>query len=370
MKISLFSKPYINKVYSFLLMITLMSGTPLFASANWISDFFTGEQVQASDEVVDIDNTGTDSNLQNMDLFNSESSVNPDRKNIDEQKDKVIVQEDSFIYSDGLFGSDVSFEKSPLSDQINVYTVKEGDTISEIAELFNISINTIRWENNISGQNISVGQKLNILPVTGVKYIIKSGDTISKIADIHEAETEDIYIFNDITKDSVLKKGDVIFVPNGIIKPVVVKKTPSTTPSKVSPSNTKIQSGYYMRPVVGITTSPYGSRRGGFHAGVDIGNKRGTPVVAAASGLVVKVVSGCVEGRTSCGGRYGNYIEIEHSNGTKTIYAHLSKVSVRVGQTVSAGSHIGSLGNTGRSTGPHLHFEIENSNGSKMRPSF
>ena len=252
-----------------------------------------------------------------------------------------------------------------------VYTVKKGDTLSEIAESFDISMNTIRWENNISGGAISIGQKLNILPVTGVKHIVKSGDTISKIAVKYEAETEDILIFNDIAKGDVLKKGDIIFVPNGIIKTVAVTKTTSSGSSQTTvSSNTKVTSGYYLRPVSGIVTSPYGSRKGGFHYGIDIGNKRGTPVVASASGTVVKVVSSCKEGAKSCGGRYGNYIVIQHSNGTSTFYAHLSKASVSVGQAVSQGENIGEVGSTGRSTGPHLHFEIENANGSKMKPVF
>lgn len=161
-----------------------------------------------------------------------------------------------------------------------------------------------------------------------------------------------------------------MFVPNGIIpQPVVTISKPSSSVGAKT-SNTKVETGYYIRPVYGIVTSPYGSRKGGFHYGVDIGNKRGTPIVAAASGVVIKIVNGCREGNSSCGGRYGNYITIQHSNGTKTIYAHLNTVGVSYGQNVSQGETIGTLGNTGRSTGPHLHFEIENANGSKMRPPF
>ena len=90
--------------------------------------------------------------------------------------------------------------------------------------------------------------------------------------------------------------------------------------------------------------------------------------MASASGVVVNVVSHCKEGSSSCGGRYGNYITIEHPNGMQTKYAHLQKISVSVGQSVSQGEQIGTLGNTGRSTGPHLHFEVIKSNGSTTRP--
>lgn len=365
MKISLFIKPSIIKVYSFFIMFSLIAGVPIGANAGFF-DWFGTTEATAGETTV-LENNEVVLNSQTIPLL--ESSINPDLKNIDVSEDTLIVQDDSFIHSDGILGPDTNFEKSSISDQIIVYTIKEGDTLSEIAELFDVSMNTIRWENKISGNTVSIGQKLNILPVTGVKHIVKSGDTISKIGTKYEAETEDILIFNDILKGDKLKKDDIIFVPNGIIKPATPKPS-SSGAGKVTSSNTKAPSGYYLRPVSGIITSPYGSRRGGFHYGVDIGNKRGTTVVAAASGVVSKVLGGCAEGRSSCGGRYGNYVVIEHPNGTSTMYAHLNSVSVSVGKNVSQGDKIGTLGSTGRSTGPHLHFEVRNSNGSAMRPQF
>lgn len=370
MKISLFTKPYIIKACSFVAIISIIAGTPKLADASFFSDVtalvFGGAKAQADESITPIN----DNNSQNVAILETES-VNPDIKNSEPQIDPIIGQGGSFIYNEGLSEIDISalnLEKSLLSDQIVIYTVKRGDTLSEIAELFGLSLNTIRWENNISGQTISIGQKLNILPVTGVKHIVKSGDTISKIATKYEAEAEDISIFNDISKEVGLKVGQVLIVPNGIIKAVVSTAKPSSSTGKVVVSNTKVESGYYIRPASGRVTSPYGSRKGGFHPGVDIGNVRGTPIFAAASGTVVKVVTGCVEGKKSCGGGYGNNIDIIHVNGTTTRYAHLSKVTVRVGDNISQSEQIGALGNTGSSTGPHLHFEIINANGSKMRP--
>jgi len=367
MKIALFYKPSIIKASSFLIAFSLIVSVPSQVNASFFSDIFSTPAT--ADEAPAPQTDGVIHNSQTIPLL--ESSINPDNKSIDQNKDAVIVQDDSLVSSDGLSTApDVKFEKSPLSDQIRVYTVEQGDTLSEIADTFDVSMNTIRWENNISGQTISVGQKLNILPVTGVKHIVKSGDTVSKIADKYDADREDIMIFNDISKGEGLKKGDIIFVPNGIIKPVVVKAKPtsSSNSNSSSHSNTKAPSGYYMRPAAGPVTSPYGSRKGGFHPGVDIGNVRGTSIYAAADGVVVQVINGCKEGQRSCGGRYGNHITIQHANGTRTRYAHLSKTSVNVGQTVSQGDLIGAMGNTGSSTGPHLHFEVENENGSKMRP--
>ena len=364
MKISLLNKAYIIKACCFALIFTFTTSTPLIADASFFSDFFGGAEVQADEQ-----STGSSDinprNSQTLALL--EPTGSPDPKNTNVPEDIILVQDDSFIYSEDSFIPDVPFEKSSVSDKINIYTVQKGDTLSEIADTFGISVNTIRWENNIGGQSISVGQKLNILPVTGVKHIIKSGDTVSKIATKYEADADDILIFNDISKGDGLKKGDILFVPNGIIKPVVAKAS-AVVSGKVSVSNTKAPLGYYLRPVGGPVTSPYGSRKGGFHPGVDIGVPRGTPVMAAATGIVTKVIKGCVEGKRSCGGRYGNHIEIQHPNGTSTVYAHMSKTSVSIGQSVSQGEIIGTSGNTGASTGPHLHFEVENANGSKMRP--
>jgi len=370
MNIPIFFKSYITKAYYLFVLFSLMAGSPLQVDAGFFSDFKTmvlGTNAIAN-EVNETESNNT-YNSQTVPLL--ESSINPDFKNINIQEDAIIVQDDSFVYSSNFLGSsDIKFEKSSLSDKMYVYTVEEGDTLSQIAESFDVSLNTIRWENNLSGQTISVGQKLNILPVTGVKHIVKKGDTVSKIADKYEAETEDILIFNGLSIGDGLKQGDVLFVPNGIIKPVVVanKKTSSGSSSGVSFSNTKAPSGYYVRPTTGIITSPYGSRKGGFHYGVDIGNKRGATVVSAASGVVTKVVGGCAEGRSSCGGRYGNYVVIQHPNGTSTMYAHLNAVTISLGASVSQGQKIGTLGNTGRSTGPHLHYEVRNANGSTMRP--
>lgn len=333
--------------------------------------YLFGTDVNA-DEVTETNLTENTYNSQNAPFL--ESSINPDLINASEPSNVIISQDGSFISSEGLLNSEIVFEKSLISDQIIVYTIKDGDTLSGIADYFEISINTIRWENDISGNVISKGQKLRILPITGVKHIVLSGDNVSKIADKYDAETDDILIYNDISQTNPLKKGEVVFIPNGIIKPVVMlqakkSNTTSKTNSTVS-SNRKVDQGYYQRPALGIITSPYGPRKGGFHYGVDIGNVRGTTVVASASGVVTRVVNVCVEGKSSCGGRYGNLVIIQHNNGTKTVYAHLSKVSVSVGQDVSQGQKIATLGNTGSSTGPHLHFEVENANGSKMKPPF
>lgn len=382
MKISLFIKSYTRKVVSvvFILTIFFLTSFPVSVKASFfdsisnltsgLTAMVLGSEVVADEKDVLSNKEENTTNSQNMDLsISSESCVNPDLIAVNSSTDLFAVQSDSFIYNEGSYVPDVKFEKSPISDQIRIYTVEEGDTLSEIAETFDVSVNTIRWENKISGNTISIGKKLNILPVTGVKHIVVSGDTLSKIASKYDALKEDILIFNGLTNDSLLKKGDVIFVPNGIIKQAVVKSSGSS--SYKGSSSSTITSGYYIRPTTGPITSPYGPRKGSYHYGIDIGNVRGTPIVASASGTVVQFISYCKEGVSSCGGRYGNYITIQHENGQRTRYAHLQKINVSVvGQYIKQGEKIGTMGNTGRSTGPHLHFEIIKSNGSTIRPVF
>lgn len=120
-------------------------------------------------------------------------------------------------------------------------------------------------------------------------------------------------------------------------------------------------SGSFMWPAAGRFTSGFGPRWGTMHNGIDIANGRGTAVVASATGVVSTTVTGCTEGNIRCGGGYGNYIIVTHvvdGQTFATLYAHLTGVSVSVGQTVTQGQQIGTMGHTGHSTGPHLHFEI------------
>lgn len=117
----------------------------------------------------------------------------------------------------------------------------------------------------------------------------------------------------------------------------------------------------FIKPVrVGVITGRFGDVRtgGSVHKGVDIANSKGTPIFAVAAGKVTFLQTGCVEGDSRCGGGFGNNIDITHPNGLVSLYAHLNTVSVSNGASVSQGQQIGTMGSTGRSTGPHLHLEI------------
>lgn len=235
------------------------------------------------------------------------------------------------------------------SGQISVYVVKEGDSLSQIAQMFDVSVNTIRWGNDIKNNTITPGQTLVILPISGVRHTIKSGDTLDKIAKTYSGDLEEILAYNNLKKDSKLEVGQTLVIPGGVIQQTTKSATPSSKPApRNQGSSAPAYEGYYMRPIAG------GYRSQGIHGynGVDLAAPAGTPIVASASGVVT------VSRNSGWNGGYGNYIVISHSNGTQTLYAHNRENSVSAGQSVSQGEIIGYVGSTGRSTGPHVHFEI------------
>lgn len=229
--------------------------------------------------------------------------------------------------------------------QISVYTVRKGDTLSEIADMFDVSVNTVIWANDLRGSRIKEGQELVILPLSGVRHIVKSGDTIASLAKKYKANQDDIISYNGLSSNAKLAVGDEIIIPDG-----------EMTSSSGSTSNivTKVVSGFkeyvgfYLRPIVG------GKRSQGLHGhnAIDLAAPIGTPIVAAADGTVV------VSRKSGYNGGYGVYIVISHSNGTQTVYAHMSTNNVSVGQQVAQGQVVGAIGMTGNTTGPHVHFEI------------
>jgi len=226
--------------------------------------------------------------------------------------------------------------------QISVYIVRDGDTLGEIAEMFGVSTNTIVWANDLKSKTLRVGQELVILPITGVRYTVKSGDTMQSIAKKYKADLDDILSYNGIPAGAKLTIGDKIILPDG-----VMSSSQSASIAK-SASQINVTAGYYLRPING------GRKSQGIHGynGVDLAASIGTPVMASADGAVV------IARTYGYNGGYGLYIAIKHDNGTQTVYGHLSRVNVAVGERVRQGEVIGAVGNTGRSTGPHLHFEI------------
>lgn len=233
---------------------------------------------------------------------------------------------------------------------ITAYTVESGDTVSSIAARFGVTVDTVLWENGLrESSTIQPGQALRILPVSGVKHEVKSGDTLAKIAKRYNASVDEIVAFNTLPADegSVLHVGEALVVPGG------ERPAPPQAPARIGTARSGSGSagpsvaGYFIFPTTGYN---FGRR----HAvnGTDIANSCGTPVYAAAPGAVIEAKA------RGWNGGYGNYVKIQHPNGTQTLYGHMDSVAVAPGEQVRQGDPIGLMGNTGRSTGCHLHFEV------------
>lgn len=235
---------------------------------------------------------------------------------------------------------------------VREYEVAEGDSVGKLAIKFNISVNTILWANNLSMTSvIKPGQKLSILPVSGVQHVIAKGDTLAKIAKKYDALEEKIKEFNGLDDAGVLVSGEKLIIPDGRIiytaRPSVYAN--SLPSGKGTGSNTAISAtGQMVWPSSCRRISQY--YKGWLHTGVDIACPWGTAIVAADGGRISRV--------QYLRYGYGYNVMIDHGNGKKTLYAHLSSINVDTGQYVKRGQVIGKEGSTGRSTGPHLHFEV------------
>ncbi len=298
-------------------------------------------------------------NVQTLSLLQAPKNIDP----IPVVGQKIVVIDDSALTNEntGVDGSLViPADFKPVSDQISLYTVREGDTISGIAAMYDVTPNTIRTANDI-GQNESIkpGQVIVVLPVTGLRYTTKKGDTLASIAKAAGADASEIALFNGLSTTQALAVNMTIIIPdedasfgpghniasNGSTK--TIAKTNTTKSGKSSKTVKKVGgSGYYACPINAIRTQGVHG-----HNGVDYGAPVGTPIIAAADGEVM--IS-----RIGWNGGYGTYIVIRHANGTQTLYAHMSQLNVNPGERVVKGQVIGKMGNTGQSTGPHLHFEV------------
>ena len=270
--------------------------------------------------------------------------------------DIIIVDDSALIPEIGPSGSISEIQSNDFPGKVSLYVVRSGDTLAQIAKMYKVSENTIIWANDLQkGAKLLSGQTLVILPVNGVEHIVKKGETVRGIAQKYKADTQDILEFNDISVNQQLSVGDILIVPGGEEPGASVGTTKSSTPTT---SRSKIiasypaYSGYYTNPL------PTGRRTQGIHGynGIDIGAPTGETILAAAAGTVI--VSNFRTMSNPWFGGYGNYVMIQHSNGTQTLYGHMSAVYVAVGARVDQGQPIGEVGSTGKSTGPHLHFEV------------
>ena len=268
--------------------------------------------------------------------------------------------------------------------EVTEYEVQKGDTVIGIAEKFGLQPQTILWGNfNVLADDphrLQVGQKLNILPMDGVLLEWRAGEGLNGVAKAYGVTPDDIINWpeNNLTREALgdyanpnIAVGTMLFVPGGQ-RPFISWSAPLI--SRSDPASAKIfgsgycgvisdgyiGSGSFVWPTSERWISGYDYSPGTNHWGIDIAGDLGNPIFAVDSGVIVYA------GWNDWG--YGNVLVVDHGNGWQSLYAHLDQLFVTCGASVSQGVQIATMGSTGRSSGPHLHFELMDAGGNRINP--
>lgn len=251
------------------------------------------------------------------------------------------------------------------------YTVKGGDTVGGIAERFGVTVNTLLWANQLTASSyIRPGDTLNVPPASGILHTVKDGDTLEKIVEKYNGDLGETIKINDIGDNHIIPVGAEIIVVGGTPPPPPPPPVQRYYPGYGSTTGNVYRDDYYA-PVVtpGLKLNwPVGCRSTpttywGHGLARDISCPMGTPIYAAESGTVY------IRNSAGWGGGYGLYLDVVHGGGITTRYAHVSAFNVTSGQYVTRGQVIAFVGSTGRSSGPHLHFEVY-VNGIRQEPLY
>lgn len=255
-----------------------------------------------------------------------------------------VVASEGVLLSAGPVGADViARERQYTNGEIRVYTVREGDSLSKVAEMFGVTTNTILWANDLPRATaIQPGDRLVILPIVGVRHLVKKNDSISTIAKKYDSDVSEILSYNQLASADGLVVGNELIIPGGSLHSAPVKAVASVGGSSAAGSS------FLSHPVPGAIKT---QGIHGFNA-IDLAAGHGTPIRAAAAGEII------VSKSSGWNGGYGQYVVVRHANGVQTLYSHLMRNDVGVGEYVGQGQVIGGMGSTGRSTGTHLHFEV------------
>ncbi|HBA45605.1 MAG: Peptidase M23B [Candidatus Nomurabacteria bacterium GW2011_GWF2_40_31] len=363
---------------SLLLGSLFLSLSPLPAQAGFFSALIGDDAYAQSDtNTTTQPNKNIQQNSQTLALLQanvSSVSIIQEKNEKSSKKDTLntdtsvsILSDNALVPATGPMGSsDGDYTPDPDLEETSVYVVRKGDSISAIADMFGVSVNTILAANDMKkGEKLVEGDVLFILPISGLEHTVTKGQTLKNIAKLYKADVNDIAFYNGITPDDKLDVGDKLMIPGGEMfdeggdKPAPnLNSAPARDRNYYATHPIQNLIGYFVNP------APAGHKTQGLHGpghrGIDIGAPTGTEIYASASGKVLVVKTGCKVGQKRCGGGYGNMAIVEHPNGTKTLYAHMSRLNTKSGADVMRGQVIGYVGNTGRSTGPHIHFEVFN----------
>lgn len=236
---------------------------------------------------------------------------------------------------------------STMRDGIIKYKVRKGETIQNLASRFGISVETIQSANQSIKRAVKQGDVLTILPVSGILYEINEGDTIELLAQKFQVSEDLIKRYNPQYTKIIMDGQGTLLLPYATIS--------SAFPYKNESQALPDLKGFFSLPAQGWNWGELHTENA-----VDIANKCGTAVFASADGLVVKDAE-LGNGKSGWNKGYGTFVLIEHANGTKTRYAHLDEYMVDIGDTVTRGTQVGTMGNSGNTDGPsgcHLHFEV------------
>jgi len=292
--------------------------------------------------------------------YNYEAAVAPEEALANTNEVPLSANQEGFLLKSSL---QEGISDHSRMNEVAEYEVRAGDTISGIADSFGIDQNTVLWANDIySPNNLKIGQKIKILPVSGVLHTVRKNETLAQIARRYKIEEDAITKQNKLEANSVLSENAALIIPGGknvVDRRYIASRGASAQRYSTTTKYTQAEAirGQMKIPCVGLYTQYFHWG----HYAIDIANRKGGSIFAALGGTVVKVES------NGWNGGYGKYIEIDHGGGLKTMYAHLSQIYVSEGQFVVQGHPIGLMGTTGRSSGIHLHFEVVQ-DGAKKNP--
>lgn len=230
------------------------------------------------------------------------------------------------------------------------YTVESGDSLSSVGNKFKISLDALKYVNNLNdGAVLRVGQVLVIPPISGLIHEVARGDSLASISSKYDVPAQAIADFNYILDTSSLAVGTELVIPGAKVpQPVVVAPTTIITPPALN-VDPNAGGGWCIWPTSARIVTQYFSW---YHNGLDIAASGWLPpIYACGGGTVIR------SGWDPFG--LGLHVRIDHGNGYETVYGHMSSLEVSYGQSVSQGDVIGIMGSTGRSTGPHVHFIVK-----------